>query len=121
MQILKLKFELAREEKMKCCAEKEKVALELQLVKEKGLSALSNNYSGLLIMMSDITFRKCLNSSSDVLEFFALFERTCIFNGIDENKMANLLRGVLNANEHKIYARLSVEQCRHYGVVRKRS
>ena len=111
VQILKLKLELAREEK-------EKMALELQLVKEKGLSAQSNNYSG--ASNNDIrhNISKMPDSSIDVLAFFAVFELTCIFNGVDESKMVNLFPGVLNANAHKIYARLYVEQCRDYGVVK---
>ena len=62
-----LELELTCAEKRKvalelelACAEKRKVALELELVKEKMHSAQSNNYSAIVIMMSDITFRKCL-------------------------------------------------------------
>ena len=53
-------------------------------------------------MMLDITFRKCLNLPMMFLHFFAVFERTCILNGVDDSQMANLLPGVLNANAHKI-------------------
>ena len=111
MQILKLKLELVR-------AEERKVALELQLVKENGLSAPSNNYSGASNNDVRHNIPKMHESSSDILGFFPVFERTSILNGVDESKMANLLPGVLNANTHKIYARLSVEQCRYYGVVK---
>ena len=51
--------------------------------------------------------------------YFLLFLSVHVFlNGVDESKMANLLPGVLNANAYKIYARLSAEQCRDYGVVK---
>ena len=112
MQILKLKLELTREEK-------KNVALEFQLVKEKGLSAQSNNYSGASNNDVRHNIPKMLESSCDVLACFAVFELTCILNGVDESKMSNLLPGVLNANAHKIYARLSVEQCRDYGAVKE--
>ena len=118
MQIVKLNLQLAREEKMKSCSEERKLALELQLVKEKGLSAQSHNYSG--VSNNDVrnNIPKMPESFSDVFAFFAVFERTWILNGVDESKMTNLLPGVLNANAHKIYAGLPVEKCRDYGVVK---
>ena len=65
VQILKLKLELTREEK-------EKVALELQFVKEKGLSAQSNNYPGASNNDVRHNIPKMPESSNDVLAFFSV-------------------------------------------------
>lgn len=105
IKLLKLHLELARENRL---------ALEIKErinANSSFESRTERDLRGLLPKMSD--------RDEDVVSFFSAFERTLELYNVDCSSYCRLLPSCLSAKASKVYAKLSLEQSKHYVTVKR--
>jgi hypothetical protein len=70
------------------------------------------------IMSNVKTTLPLMTPTTDVVTFFASLERTLQINGVARERWAKLVPTVLSDKALKVYARLSIDECRNYDCIK---
>ena len=79
-------------------------------VKKKSITVIDKDVKGLLPKMAENDY--------DVLNFFHAFERVLSLHDVEQNSWHLYLPATLNNKATKVYARLTIDQCRDYNVIK---